>query len=96
MGTPSTGPFPYPTDGDYYIVTVQAYGGAPPWNDCGGTMLGLLSCCQTGAQIKNWIKAQWHCSGRELCMFTGFTEQRIWNIEGPFPSLLSCQNALPY
>lgn len=90
MGTPAPPPWPTLLPGLWYKVYVEAWGGAPPWNNCGGTMLGIAQCCRTGAQIMNWVRFDWQCSGLELCMFTGFTEQRIVDIDGPYLTQEHC------
>jgi len=95
MGTPTPDPWPDLDDNLFYRVQVSAYGGAPPWNNCGGDLLAHPQGCTTGAQIKNWIRVQWECSGRELVPFSGFTEQRIDDIFGPYPDYDTCFLDIP-
>jgi len=95
MGIPVPDDWPELKAWLWYKVTVDAHRPDPPWNICAGPITQTFACCQEGAQIINWIKAEWQCSGPELCVFSGYTEQRIVNIEGPFTDQAECMLELP-
>lgn len=95
MGTEVPDDWP-PIYGDkWYKVTVAAHIPSPPYNVCSGPITQTFACCQIGSQINNWIKCDWQCSGIELCVFSGYTEQRIVNVEGPFDDQDACLLELP-
>lgn len=94
MGITIPDDFPELDPTKWYKVTVQAYqGGGPPY-DCTMDFLDNFSDCKTGFAIQNWIDLTPECfAGNELVVVTGFSAQRLKNIEGPFDTEAACELA---
>jgi len=91
MGSIVPPTWPTLIDDKWYCCTLECYqGGGPPY-DCTQNYVGQATCCQTGAIIKGWQNAGLECAGGwELCVFSGYTAQRLIGVVGPYDNFGSC------
>lgn len=91
MGEPSPTEWPELIADKWYKCTVNCYWGDHPVNTCSGAYIDNCTCCRLGADIDAYLKIPVECrSGSELCMFTGFSAQRVINVEGPYDDFDAC------
>lgn len=91
MGETTPGTWPELIPDKWYKCTVNCYWADFPAESCSGGYIDNSSCCLLGADINAWFTANWECkSGFELCLFTGFSAQRLVDIQGPFDTHAAC------
>lgn len=75
----------------WYKCTVNCYWADWPVEACTGDYIDDCTCCLLGADIEDWLAFPLECSSIfELCLFTGFSAQRLINLEGPFDDFDTC------
>ncbi|NVM23410.1 MAG: hypothetical protein HWN68_16705 [Desulfobacterales bacterium] len=96
MGEPTPDDWPEILDDKWYCVTVDAFQDVGPFDDCRQDFSAQLTCCRQGVHINNWINNELECiGGFELCVFTGFSAQRLLDLKGPYDTQALCNADCP-
>lgn len=75
----------------YYKATIAGYQDVTPKTGCDQELVGVISCCPSGAVLNQWINFGLECEdGWELCPFTGYTAQRLLGVAGPYDTFQAC------
>ena len=75
----------------WYCLSMDSFQDGSGKTGCDQTFVDTKTCCQLGAAITAWLDADLECvRGRELCIFTGYTAQKLKNMKGPYDSQAEC------
>lgn len=77
-------------DDKWYCMTLEVFQGGPE-SGCEQTPQGTIKCCKLGVAVNGWRDLEQDCLfATELCVYSGFSSQRIINWIGPYDTVGEC------
>lgn len=77
-------------DEKWYYISAAAFAHILPGCIGDPTPVG---CCKEGSELIAYLKDPQCVNGAEICIYTGYTAQRVYNISGPYDSWDECDEA---
>lgn len=95
MGTPVPFILPGFEDDKWYNCHLDCFGVGEGPHTCEDDFIGSVECCKTGLSINTWLNDGCGCKSDppvwyELCLFTGFSAQRLLHVHGPYDTRGDC------